>query len=375
MRSGSSSSRTRPRHQRRPAQALGRRAPARCRHRHPARPCRRRRQAAAVGRPVRRSRRLVPAGRRLRRRATTGWRGRRRVRHPAAREPYGQVAVFLDMAGNRWDLLGPGLGPDLLGDVSNRAAGALCWRPNRLGLPHELDRRLFLRHRLRRSRRPLPNLQHTRAGGHARRSATGSTPLPDAVEAPVRSRVRNPLRRRARTARRSRRRPGTAARAPAGVRIEGLRAADDLADAPPAEVEVVLFLVVEPLGLVDRGAGDVEAHLDDHLMLEMPELAMAKGRRPPPDGSPTWAADTLMPVSSRSSRTAASRYVSPSSMPPPGSSHHTPSSGAVSSCVWNSRIRSSLSRTTRRTASRSRIGRSRGSCIMGTEHEAHAPRR
>ncbi len=23
------------------------------------------------------------------------------------REPYGQVAVFLDIAGNRWDLLGP----------------------------------------------------------------------------------------------------------------------------------------------------------------------------------------------------------------------------------------------------------------------------
>lgn len=26
-------------------------------------------------------------------------------------EPYGTVAVFLDVAGNRWDLLGPGLGP------------------------------------------------------------------------------------------------------------------------------------------------------------------------------------------------------------------------------------------------------------------------
>lgn len=25
----------------------------------------------------------------------------------ARREPYGQVAVFLDIAGNRWDLLGP----------------------------------------------------------------------------------------------------------------------------------------------------------------------------------------------------------------------------------------------------------------------------
>ena len=32
---------------------------------------------------------------------------------PPRMEPYGQVAVFLDMAGNRWDLLGPapGLGP------------------------------------------------------------------------------------------------------------------------------------------------------------------------------------------------------------------------------------------------------------------------
>jgi catechol 2,3-dioxygenase-like lactoylglutathione lyase family enzyme len=26
---------------------------------------------------------------------------------PARREPYGDVAVFLDIAGNRWDLLGP----------------------------------------------------------------------------------------------------------------------------------------------------------------------------------------------------------------------------------------------------------------------------
>ena len=26
-------------------------------------------------------------------------------------EPYGRVAVFLDVAGNRWDLLGPGEGP------------------------------------------------------------------------------------------------------------------------------------------------------------------------------------------------------------------------------------------------------------------------
>ena len=26
---------------------------------------------------------------------------------PPRREPYGQVAVFLDLEGNRWDLLGP----------------------------------------------------------------------------------------------------------------------------------------------------------------------------------------------------------------------------------------------------------------------------
>ena len=90
-------------------------------------------------------------------------------------------------------------------------------------------------------------------------------------------------------------------------------------------------------------------------------------------GRPTWAAETLMPVSSRSSRTAASRYVSPSSMPPPGSSHHTPSSGRLISCVWNSRIRSSLSRTTSRTASRSRIGRSRGSSIMCARRLPRAP--
>jgi catechol 2,3-dioxygenase-like lactoylglutathione lyase family enzyme len=29
---------------------------------------------------------------------------------PPRTEPYGQVAVFLDIAGNRWDLLGPGAG-------------------------------------------------------------------------------------------------------------------------------------------------------------------------------------------------------------------------------------------------------------------------
>jgi predicted enzyme related to lactoylglutathione lyase len=26
---------------------------------------------------------------------------------PPRKEPYGQVAVFLDIAGNRWDMLGP----------------------------------------------------------------------------------------------------------------------------------------------------------------------------------------------------------------------------------------------------------------------------
>jgi catechol 2,3-dioxygenase-like lactoylglutathione lyase family enzyme len=30
---------------------------------------------------------------------------------PPRTEPYGQVAVFLDIAGNRWDLLGPRPGP------------------------------------------------------------------------------------------------------------------------------------------------------------------------------------------------------------------------------------------------------------------------
>ena len=30
---------------------------------------------------------------------------------PPRTEPYGQVAVFLDIAGNRWDLLGPAVGP------------------------------------------------------------------------------------------------------------------------------------------------------------------------------------------------------------------------------------------------------------------------
>jgi catechol 2,3-dioxygenase-like lactoylglutathione lyase family enzyme len=31
---------------------------------------------------------------------------------PPRTEPYGQVAVFLDVAGNRWDLLGPAPTPD-----------------------------------------------------------------------------------------------------------------------------------------------------------------------------------------------------------------------------------------------------------------------
>jgi catechol 2,3-dioxygenase-like lactoylglutathione lyase family enzyme len=31
---------------------------------------------------------------------------------PPRTEPYGQVAVFLDIAGNRWDLLGPRPGPN-----------------------------------------------------------------------------------------------------------------------------------------------------------------------------------------------------------------------------------------------------------------------
>ena len=35
------------------------------------------------------------------------------VRPPRA-EPYGQVAVFLDIAGNRWDLLGSSTAPDRL---------------------------------------------------------------------------------------------------------------------------------------------------------------------------------------------------------------------------------------------------------------------
>ena len=36
--------------------------------------------------------------------------GVRFVRPPRA-EPYGKVAVFLDVSGNRWDLLGPALAP------------------------------------------------------------------------------------------------------------------------------------------------------------------------------------------------------------------------------------------------------------------------
>lgn len=45
--------------------------------------------------------------------------GVRFVSEPRA-EPYGKVAVFLDLAGNRWDLLGPKLGSDAL---TKRIAG------------------------------------------------------------------------------------------------------------------------------------------------------------------------------------------------------------------------------------------------------------
>jgi len=34
---------------------------------------------------------------------------------PPRTEPYGQVAVFLDIAGNRWDLLGPAAPSELIG--------------------------------------------------------------------------------------------------------------------------------------------------------------------------------------------------------------------------------------------------------------------
>ena len=36
---------------------------------------------------------------------------------PPRTESYGQVAVFLDIAGNRWDLLGPAPGADVLGSA------------------------------------------------------------------------------------------------------------------------------------------------------------------------------------------------------------------------------------------------------------------
>lgn len=47
---------------------------------------------------------------------------------PPRREPYGQVAVFRDIAGNRWDLLGPG--PAAAGTA------AVGPRPDRQGGPH-----------------------------------------------------------------------------------------------------------------------------------------------------------------------------------------------------------------------------------------------
>ena len=67
-------------------------------------------------------------------------------------------------------------------------------------------------------------------------------------------------------------------------------------------------------------------------------------------GGPT--SSTARPVSSNSSRRAASSRVSPSSTPPPGVSHHVPSSGRPGSKPRNSSTRPSGSITSTRAASR-----------------------
>ena len=45
--------------------------------------------------------------------ATTRPTGRKGVRflEPPRHEPYGTVAVFVDLYGNKWDLIQPGTGP------------------------------------------------------------------------------------------------------------------------------------------------------------------------------------------------------------------------------------------------------------------------
>ena len=56
---------------------------------------------------VRGSRRPVPAGRRLPRALRADAEAGVEFVSEPREEPYGQVAVFLDVSGNRWDLLGP----------------------------------------------------------------------------------------------------------------------------------------------------------------------------------------------------------------------------------------------------------------------------
>src|SRR4051794_4130624 len=66
------------------------------------------------------------------------------------------------------------------------------------------------------------------------------------------------------------------------ARVEPAPAGDDLLDRPPPEPEVVLHLVVEPLGPVDVRTGSGQPYRHHHLVLQVAQLPVDEARPPPP---------------------------------------------------------------------------------------------
>src|SRR5215470_18961980 len=72
--------------------------------------------------------------------------------------------------------------------------------------------------------------------------------------------------------------------------VEALAAAEHLRGWPPAEAEVVVFLIVQAPRLVDARPGDEQAHRHDHLVLQVPCLPVPERRPAPPCGRPDLTA-------------------------------------------------------------------------------------
>ena len=152
----------------------------------------------------------------------------------------------------------------------------------------------------------------------------------------------------------ARRGTGRSARAAAPGRSARVERGD-LGDGPPAVADVL-----EPL---DRASGPRRTArapssgtvgADDDLVLEVAAAPAQVGGVAAPASAPTpRSAARSNPVSSRSSRTAVSTADSPSSTPPPGSSHQVPDSGMTGSIVRNSRTDPAASSSTTRTDERS----------------------